>query len=86
MIPSPHDFGYSPFDDMHDFYCELNLSQLINTTSVQVIFNFESRTLLIFHLLTINFLNVLGFVKTVVKMKVSIGYPFIFAVDVSSCK
>ena len=71
----------------HDFYCELNLNQLINTTSVQVNVNFESRTLLIFHLLMINVLNVLAFVQTVVSMIVSIGNPYIFAVEVaSSCK
>ena len=27
----------------HDFNCELNFNQLINPTSVQVKFNFESR-------------------------------------------
>ena len=71
----------------HDFYCELSLNQLINTTSVQVNINFESRTLLICHLLMINVLNVLAFVQTVVSMIVSIGNPYIFAVEVaSSCK
>ena len=57
---------------------------LKNTTSVQVNFNFESRTLLNFHLLMINFLNVLAFVQTVVSMLVSIGNPYIFAFEVAS--